>query len=98
MEPVRDPEGIEIEILREIGNLYSCSVLEIGCGNGRLIWRYADSVSSIVGIDPDIKKLAEAVTARPPALDTHIIFAQTQAEDLPFADERFETAIFGWSL
>jgi ubiquinone/menaquinone biosynthesis C-methylase UbiE len=98
MEPVRDPEGKEIEILRETGSLHGRSLLEIGCGNGRLIWRYADSVPSIVGIDPDIEKLAEAVAARPSALDTHMIFAQTQAEDLPFADECFESAIFGWSL
>lgn len=98
MEPIRDPEGIETEILRKTGCLHGSSVLEIGCGKGRLIWRYADSVSSIVGIDPDIEKLVEAVAARPSALDMDIHFAQTQAEALPFADELFENVIFGWSL
>jgi len=27
-------------------------VLEIGCGNGRVTWCYADSVASVLAVDP----------------------------------------------
>ena len=98
MEPVRDPEGIEIEYLNRTGAIHGRKVVEIGCGNGRLIWRYANHAASVVGVDPDSERLSEAGTTRPETVETWAAFAQADAETLPFPGEAFECAILGWSL
>ena len=98
MDPIRDPEGIEIEFLNRTGAVHGRKVVEIGCGNGRLIWRYANLAASVVGVDPDSERLAEALTTRPKTVETWAAFAQTEAEMLPFPDEAFETAFLAWSL
>ena len=98
MEPIRDPEGIEIEYLNRTGAIHGRKVVEIGCGNGRLIWRYANIAASVVGVDPDSERLTEALTKRPETVETWAAFAQTEAETLPFPDEAFESAFLAWSL
>ena len=98
MEPVRDPEGIEIEFLKRIGVIHDRKVIEIGCGNGRLTWRYANYAASAIGVDPDSERLAEALTTRPETVETGTAFAQAEAKMLPFPDEAFECAILAWSL
>ena len=98
MEPTRDPEGIEIEVLNRTGAIHGRNVLEIGCGNGRLTWRYANIAASAVGVDPDCERLAEAVTTRPETVEKPAAFALADAETLPFPDEAFECAILAWSL
>lgn len=99
MKPERDPEGIEIEFLQKTGGVTGRKVLEIGCGDGRLIRRYAASAALVVGVDPDAEKLAEALQqaagSRP---QQPLILAQSQAEDLPFADAAFESVLLAWSL
>ena len=40
------------------------SVLEIGSGDGRLTWRYADKVSRVVGLEPDAGKHNAALENR----------------------------------
>jgi ubiquinone/menaquinone biosynthesis C-methylase UbiE len=98
MDPIRDPEGTEIEALQRTGAIDGRNVLEIGCGSGRLIWRYANMAASAVGVDLDSKQLAEAVTTRPQTVQTTVTFMLAGAEALPFHDEAFECAILGWSL
>jgi ubiquinone/menaquinone biosynthesis C-methylase UbiE len=70
MEPIRDPEGIEIEYLNRTGAIHGRKVVEIGCGNGRLIWRYANIAASVVGVDPDFERLTKALTKRPDKVPT----------------------------
>ena len=93
-----DPEGIEIEVLKRTGAINGRKVLEIGCGNGRLTWRYANFAASAVGVDPDHERLAETFTTRPETVETWVAFTQAEAETLPFPDEAFECAILAWSL
>jgi ubiquinone/menaquinone biosynthesis C-methylase UbiE len=98
MDPIRDPEGTEIEALQRTGAIDSRNVLEIGCGTGRLIWRYASMAASTVGVDLDSEQLAEALTTRPQTVQTQVAFILAGAEKLPFPDEAFQCAILGWSL
>lgn len=98
MNPSRDPEGVELEYLNRTDALNGREVIEIGCGNGRLIWRYAESVSSVVGIDPDFCSVVEAATNRPDNVETRAAFVHGEAENLPFAVEAFECAVLAWSL
>jgi ubiquinone/menaquinone biosynthesis C-methylase UbiE len=98
MKPRRDPEGIEIEYLEWTESLNGRRVLEIGCGNGRLIDRYIGVARLVFGIDPDEEKLADIPGKGQQWSAMPVILAQAQAEDLPFADGDFETVLLGWSL
>ena len=96
--PTRDPEEREITTIHQLGRLEGRRVLEIGCGEGRMTWRYATLPEAITGIDPDLGALTEALSAWPDALVNQMAFAQAKAEHLPFPKESFETAVFSWSL
>ena len=57
MTIILDPEGNETSALFEIFSDWTGkSVLEIGSGDGRLTWRYADKVARVVGLEPDAEK------------------------------------------
>ena len=98
MEPLRDPEEAETKYLYDVVNLVGARVLEIGCGDGRMTRRYASVPEFVIGIDPDIDRLAEAVDTLPTNLRSKVNFTQTQAESLPFLEEVFDVIILAWSL
>jgi ubiquinone/menaquinone biosynthesis C-methylase UbiE len=94
----RDPEEAEVRALREFADFDGARVLEIGCGEGRLTWRYADAAGWVAAIDPDPKRLSVAVQECAPALRTRVRFALAKSEALPFQRETFDLAVLAWSL
>ena len=46
-----DVAGIEKQYLLDMLPLEGGRVLEIGCGDGRLTWQYAELADRVVGID-----------------------------------------------
>jgi ubiquinone/menaquinone biosynthesis C-methylase UbiE len=96
--PTRDPEEREIRHIRQLGRIEGKRVLEIGCGEGRMTWRYMALPTTITGIDPDFESLAEALHTRPVSFIDRMTFAQAKAEHLPFSTERFEAVLFSWSF
>jgi len=98
LAPTRDPEEREIRHIRKLGRIEGKHVLELGCGEGRMTWRYMALPEAITGVDPDFESLAEALHTRPVSFVDRVTFAQAKAEYLPFPKERFETALFSWSL
>jgi ubiquinone/menaquinone biosynthesis C-methylase UbiE len=94
----RDPEGFEKKILHKYADFANKSVLEIGCGEGRLTWKYADGPSLTVGFDPDHSALCIAKADSPSVLREHVHFAQASASYIPFSKEKFDIAILAWSL
>ncbi len=94
----RDPEQTETAYLHQFANLAGARVLEIGCGDGRLTWRYANSAGRVIGVDPDPARLATAAGDRPPGLRATVSFARAKSEALPFARETFDLAVLAWSL
>ena len=51
MTDVVDPERNESRAIHELVDFRNNHVLEIGCGDGRLMWRYANLAATVVGID-----------------------------------------------
>ena len=94
----RDPEGTETSHLRNITQFANARVLEIGCGNGRLTWRYAGLANRVAGIDPDMSRLITAIGDCPPGLRSTVSFARAKSEALPFARGIFDLAVLAWSL
>ena len=94
MPVVRDPEGAEPAALGAHAGLAGAVVLEIGVGEGRLLWRYA----RVVGAEPDPIRLAQARRDCPPALASRVRLVRAAAEALPFADGAFDRVLLGWSL
>jgi 16S rRNA A1518/A1519 N6-dimethyltransferase RsmA/KsgA/DIM1 with predicted DNA glycosylase/AP lyase activity len=93
-----DPEGTEIGVLNSLCRLRGRDVLEIGAGNGRLTWRYAERVASVLGVEPDEGRVGRAIAARPNALRDRVDFrhADVVTVDLPTA--RFDVVLFSWSI
>ena len=61
-----DPEHNESQALFNLPIAWTGkSVLEIGSGDGRLTWRFADKVARVVGLEPDKDKHAAALENRP---------------------------------
>jgi ubiquinone/menaquinone biosynthesis C-methylase UbiE len=94
----RDPEQMEPRYLHEYADMAGKRVLEIGCGEGRLTWRYAATAGQVVAIDPDGDRLNMAVQDRPPDLLSKVLLVRGEAETLPFAGAGFERIILSWSL
>lgn len=94
----KDPEGTEIFHLEEMTAFAGQNVLEIGCGDGRLTWRYAASAGCVTGIDQDGETLSAAVTACPGNLQKTVSFVRANSLALPFPHEEFDIAILAWSF
>ncbi len=94
----KDPEGTESLYLHELADITGRRVLEIGCGDGRLTWRYARSAARVTGLDPDPVALQNAILGCPADLKPVVSFARASSLHLPFPCETFDRAILAWSL
>jgi len=95
-----DPEGNETHALFEMEDFKGKQVLEIGCGDGRLTWLYADRAAHITAIEPFAKSLDQAKKDLPEELAERIDFQHTSFEDFSAASKTsaFDVAILSWSL
>ncbi len=93
-----DPEDSETQALHDLADFDGKRVLEIGCGDGRLTWRYADRAADIVAIDPDADDIAAAIKECPHRLRDRIEFRVSRVEEVEPPDELFDIALLSWSL
>jgi 2-polyprenyl-3-methyl-5-hydroxy-6-metoxy-1,4-benzoquinol methylase len=94
----KDIERNETSHLHKFADFAGKRILEIGCGEGRLTWQYAEETHSTVGIDLDADALRVAIINRPADLQNKVYFSRTLSEQLPFSKERFEIALLAWSF
>jgi len=99
-----DLEENEIKTLFEFaGDLSRKGVLEIGCGDGRLTWRYAAKAAQVIAIDPNPEKVSRAEQNLPAELSERVTFhaiglEEFAAQDPPDKAERFDLILLSWSL
>lgn len=93
-----DPEGAETDVIHDLIDFVGQDVLEIGCGDGRLTWRYADDASSVLAIDPDDSAVATAREQTPDALKGKLTFRVADITKIDLAQETYGVAVFAWSI
>lgn len=101
MAVLRDPEQAETRAIHELVEFSDRDVLEVGCGDGRLTWRYADRTRSVLALDPDAAAIEQArahLDDLPEERRPRVIFqvADITHEALPAA--AFDVALLAWSL
>jgi 2-polyprenyl-3-methyl-5-hydroxy-6-metoxy-1,4-benzoquinol methylase len=73
-------------------------VLEVGCGNGRLTWRFADQARSVLAIDPDAAAIAEARAGLPEHPRARVTFQQANVSAATLSTAAFDVVVLSWSL
>ena len=84
-----DPAGAEPQAILAAADLSGARVLEIGAGDGRLTFRYADRARYVVAVDNG------ATGFRPTA---NAAFASASAVALPFRNMTFDIVLLASSL
>lgn len=94
-----DPEHNEPVALFDFAESFTGKrVLEVGCGDGRLTWLYAERAAHVVGIDPDAEDIARAIANCPPHLRERIEFRVGTIQEFDPPAEKFDLALLAWSL
>ena len=95
-----DPEHNETRALFDLVGFRGQHVLEIGCGDGRLTWRYANRTAYVTAIDPNEDRIKRAKQNTPPELEGLVEFHTISFEDFAHASKSsiFDRAIFAWSF
>ena len=93
-----DPEGVETRVIHDLVDFSGKDVLEIGCGDGRMTWRYADAAASVLAFDPDGPSIAVAREETPGRLTTKVAFRVAGMMDIDLADAAYDVGLFSWSI
>lgn len=94
----KDPENIERKTLHRLVDFSNARVLEVGCGEGRLTFKYADSVKQVIAFDPDHDALRVAKADAKLNGVQQVQFSEASASYIPFSKETFDIAVLAWSL
>ena len=89
-------DRLELDTVRELVDVAGKRVVELGCGNGRFTFLYADEPAYVLGIDPKRNEIAEARRERPRALARRVQFRVARTIRPP--RRPFDVALFSWSL
>jgi len=95
---IKDPQGAELRALEQVADFSGRRVLEVGCGDGRMTWLYADRAAGVLGIDNEEELIAAAQAATPPALADRVRFRVGDAQELGEPPQTFDVAFLSWSL
>lgn len=95
---VRPSDDVELRGLRADRYFRDQDVLDIGTGNGRMVWLIAPLARSVTGVDPDAEAIREARRERRRRGLRNVRFHSGPAQALGVGRRRFDTALFSWSL
>ena len=93
-----DPEGVETRFLHDLIDFVGKDVLEIGCGEGRMTWRFADAAASVLAFDPDDSAIATAREQTPDGLKAKLSFRVADITNIELTQHAYDVAVFSWSI
>jgi predicted RNA methylase len=89
-------DPLELSTVRRLVDLAGKRVLEMGCGDGRFTYLYAQDAEYVLGVDPKREEIRLARRDRPPELAKRVRFRVAKTIAPP--RRRFDVALFSWSL
>jgi cyclopropane fatty-acyl-phospholipid synthase-like methyltransferase len=89
-------DRLELDTVRELVDLRGKRVLEMGCGDGRFTFLYAEDAASVLGVDPKRAEIREARRTRAASLTRRVKFRVAKTITPP--RRPFDVALFSWSL
>lgn len=100
MPYLKDPHGRQYVVLHRLVDFAEKTVLEVGCGQGKLTWHYAQKAAQVTAIDPKAEAIAIAQADTPETLKGQVTFVAADIADFTPtpADRKFDLALYGWSL
>jgi ubiquinone/menaquinone biosynthesis C-methylase UbiE len=98
MSDPMDREGNETRAIHALVDFRGKDVLEIGCGNGRMTWRYADLAATVVALDPFAGDIERAQANVPYHLRTKVQFHCADAVTADFELGSFDVVVFSRSI
>lgn len=98
MARIQDPEGVETRLIHDLVDFRGKDVLEIGCGDGRMTWRYASRAASVLGLDPDEELIRAARAGTPPELADRVAFRAEDVSQAELGAENYDLVVLSWSL
>lgn len=93
-----DPEGTEIAVIHDLVDFSGADVLEVGCGDGRLTWRYAQETASVLAMDVNGEKIERAAKGTPAALRSKVGFLLADVSKVELSAEAYDVVILSHSL
>jgi 2-polyprenyl-3-methyl-5-hydroxy-6-metoxy-1,4-benzoquinol methylase len=93
--PVLDPERAHLAALRRLDNFRSRSVLELGCGDGRLTLGIARDAACVLAFDPDREAVERARQSLPAE---RVAYRVSSGKEIELEPQSFDLTVFSWSL
>lgn len=95
-----DAEGNETAALFELVDLNGKNVLEVGSGDGRLTWLFADLAAHVTGIEPYAPSVDKAKKGLPQHLKDRVDFLAVGIDDFAAVSEpnTYDVVLNSWSL
>ena len=93
-----DPAEAELAAILNAANFHDARVLEIGSGDGRLTFRYAEHSKCVFGIDPKLSETVKAVRNCPTGVRKRVRFLCASATALPFPEGAFGLTLLASAL
>lgn len=93
-----DPQAVETRIINGLVDFDGLRVLEVGCGEGRMTWRFAKKASSVLAVDVNEAKIEAAKRATPEDLRAKVRFEATDITLTQLHGDLFDAAVLSYSL
>lgn len=93
-----DLEQTETRVIHQLVDFTGADVLEIGCGDGRLTWRFAALTRSVLALDPVAASIETAQADLPAAWRDKLRFQIGDITTVVVPAAAFDVAVLSWSL
>jgi 2-polyprenyl-3-methyl-5-hydroxy-6-metoxy-1,4-benzoquinol methylase len=98
MTMLHDPEQAETRAVHALVDFTGADVLEVGCGDGRLTWRFAEQARTVLALDPKAEAIATAQASCAPALRQQVTFQAADITAIALDPAAYDVVVLSWSL
>ena len=93
-----DRAGVETDVINQMVDFTDKDVLEVGCGSGRVTWRFAERTASVLAVDPKEDAIQQARENTPQSLRSRVTFECQDVVATPPPEAGFDVVVFSWSM